>query len=75
MTLKQGRLLLWLEMRSLCSSISHIHSINPHLADSFTAVSWELEMLTLAILPSSNVDCRDSDVEGMDLFGNLVVRQ
>src|SRR6266851_4960810 len=74
-TLERGRSLLWSEMRGLRSSIDQIHSIDPHLADNFTAVSRELETLTLAISPSSNVDDRDSDVEGMDQFGHLVVRQ
>src|SRR5713101_7479031 len=73
-TLERGRSLLWSEMRGLRSSIDQIR-IDPHLADNFAAVSRELETLTLAILPSSNVDCRDSDVEGMDPFGHLVVRQ
>ncbi len=65
-------------MRSLCSSINQIHSIDPHdLADNFTAVSRELETLTLAILPSSNVDgshCT-SNIDAMDPFGHLVLRQ
>jgi len=74
-TLERGRSLLWSEMRGLRSSIDQIRSIDPHLADNFTAVSRELETLTLAISPSTNVDNRDSDVEGMDPFGHLVVRQ
>jgi len=74
-TLERGRSLLWSEMRGLRSSIDKIRSIDPHLADNFAAVSRELETLTLAISPSSNVDDRDSDVEGMDPFGHLVVRQ
>jgi len=74
-TLERGRSLLWSEMRGLRSSIDQIRSIDPHLADNFTAVSRELETVTLAISPSSNVDGRDSDVEGMDSFGHLVVRQ
>ena len=61
-------------MRGLRSSIDQIRSIDPHLADNFAAVSRELETLTLAISPSSNVNGRDSDVEGMDPFGHLVVR-
>jgi CHAT domain-containing protein len=73
-TLERGRSLLWSEMRGLRSSIDQIHSIDPHLADNFAAVSRELETLTLAISPSSNVDGRDGDVEGTDPFGNLVVR-
>jgi len=74
-TLERGRSLLWSEMRGLRSSIDQIRSIDPHLADNFAAVSRELETLTLAISPSSNVDGTDSDVEGMDPFGHLVVRQ
>jgi CHAT domain-containing protein len=74
-TLERGRSLLWSEMRGLRSSIDQIRSLDPYLADNFAAVSRELEMLTLAISPGSNIDGRDSDVEGMDPFGHLVVRQ
>jgi hypothetical protein len=74
-TLERGGSLLWSEMRGLRASIDQIRSIDPHLADNFTAVSRELETLTLAISPSSNVDGRDSDVDGTDPFGHLVVRQ
>jgi CHAT domain-containing protein len=75
-TLERGRSLLLSEMRGLRSSIHHIRSIDPHLADNFAAVSRELETVTLAISPKSiNVDGRDSDVDGMDPFGHLVVRQ
>ncbi len=74
-TLERGRSLLWSEMCGLHSSIDQIHSTDPHLADNFAAVSRELEMLTLAISPSSNVDSTDSDIEGMDPFGYIVVWQ
>jgi len=74
-TLERGRSLLWSQMRGLRSSIDQIRSIDPHLADNFAVVSRDLETLTLAISPSSNVDGRDSDVDGMDPFGHLVVQQ
>jgi CHAT domain-containing protein len=74
-TLERGRSLLWSEMRGLRSSTDQIRSIDPHLADNFAAVSRELETLTLGISPSSNVDGTDSDVDGMDPFGHLVVQQ
>jgi CHAT domain-containing protein len=74
-TLERGRSLLWSEMRGLRFSIDQIRSIDPHLADNFAAVSRELETVTLPVSSSSNVYGRDSNVEGMDRFGNLVVRQ
>ncbi len=53
--------------------IDQIRSVGPHLADHFAAVNRGLETLTLAILPESNVDSRDSDIDGIDPFGHLVV--
>ncbi len=74
-TLEQGRSLLWSEMRGLRTTINQIRLANPHLADNFAAVSRELETVTLAVSPKSNVGSRDSDIDGMDPFGHLVVRQ
>jgi CHAT domain-containing protein len=74
-TLERGRSLLWSEMRGLRTSIDQIRFVDPHLADNFAAVSRELEALTLAMSPKDNVDDSDSDIDGMDPFGDLVVRQ
>jgi len=74
-TLERGRSLLWSEMRGLRSSMDQIRSTDPHLADIFTAVNRKLETVTLAVSPKRNVDGRNSDVDGMDPFGHLVVRQ
>ena len=57
------------------TTLDRIRFIDPHLADNFTAVSRELETLTLALSPKSNVDSRSSDIDGMDPFGGLVMRQ
>ncbi len=74
-TLERGRSLLWSEMRGLRTSLDQIRFVDTHLANNFAAVGRELEALTLAILPKSNVDGRDSDIDGVDPFGHLVVRQ
>ena len=67
--------MLWSEMRGLRTSINQIRLVDPHLADNFATINRKLEMLTLDISPNNNVDGRDSDIEGMDPFGHLVVRQ
>jgi len=76
-TLERGQGLLWSEMRGLHTSLDQIHSIDPHLADNFATINQELEMVTLAILLKSNVDDRasTSDIDAVDPFGGLVVRQ
>jgi CHAT domain-containing protein len=74
-TLEGGRSLLWSEMRGLRSSIDQIRFVNPHLADNFAAINREIESVTLAISPKSDVDGRDGDIDAVDPFGALVVRQ
>jgi CHAT domain-containing protein len=61
-------------MRGLRTSIDQIRFVDPHLADNLATVNSQLETLTLASLPKNNVDGQDSDVDGMDPFGHLVVQ-
>ncbi len=74
-TLERGRALLWSEMRGLRTSLDQVRSVDPHLADNFATINRELETVTLAISSKSNVDGRDSDIDAVDPFGHLVVRQ
>src|SRR6266851_4221783 len=74
-TLERGRALLWSEMRGLRTSLDQIRFLDPRLADDFATVNLELEKLTLAISPKSNLDGRDRDIDGIDPFGDLVVRK
>ena len=74
-TLERGRALLWSEMRGLRTSLDQIRSVDLHLADNFATINRELETVTLAISPKSNVDGRESDIDAVDPFGHLVVRQ
>ena len=74
-TLEQGRVLLWSEMRGLRTSIHKLRAADPHLADKFAAVNRDLELLTLTSSLDGSVDIRHGDIEGMEPFGNLVMRQ
>ncbi len=74
--LERGRALLWAEMRSFDVPLyGQLCVVDPHLADNFVAVNRELEMLTLTISPNINDNGVDDGLEGMDLFGRLVVRK
>jgi len=74
-TLERGRALLWSEMRGLRTSIDQITLVDPHLADEFATINRELETLTFAFAPNDDAYVGSSDDEGMDSFGQLVVRQ
>ena len=73
--LEQGRALLWSEMRGLRTSIDKLRAADSHLADKFAAVNRDLEALTLTSSLNGNVDIRRGDIEGVEPFGHLVVRQ
>jgi CHAT domain-containing protein len=62
-------------MRGLRTSINQIRLVDPHLADDFATINRKLEMLTLDISPNYNADGRDSGIDAMDPFGDVVVRQ
>ena len=70
--LERGRALIWSEMRGFRTSI-HRLVFAPQLAEEFTVVNRELEMLTTSVSPDID-DNRHEDGEGMDKFGRLVVR-
>ena len=72
--LERGRGLLWSQMRGLRTSIDQIRSVDSNLADKFSAVSRELETLTLAVTPNNSVD-GNNDLEGMDPYGHTVIRK
>ena len=74
-TLERGRALLWSEMRGLRTSIDQIRLADSRLADKYAAVNGQIESLTFAFSPATDVDGRDSDTGGMDPFGRLVVQQ
>jgi len=73
-TLERGRALLWSEMRGLRTSIDQIRLAGSNLADNFSTVNQELEILTIAISLSNNVD-GINDLKGMDPYGHSVVRK
>jgi CHAT domain-containing protein len=74
-TLERGRALLWSEMRGLRTSIDRIRLADFSLAETFAAVNRNLEALTLAFSSNNHVDGAGGDLEGMDPYSHLVVRQ
>ncbi|KAI0293090.1 hypothetical protein BC826DRAFT_1016877 [Russula brevipes] len=74
--LEQGRALLWSEMRGFRTSIDQLHAVDPHLAEEFTVINRNLEILTMSIFPGGGKGDGDRvEGEGMDLFGPLVMQQ
>jgi len=73
-TLERGRGLLWSQMRGLRTSIDQIRLADSNLADKFSAVSREIETLTLAVTLNNNVD-GINDLEGMDPYGHSMMRK
>ena len=69
-TLERGRVLLWSEMRGLCTSMDQIRLADSNLADKFSAVNHELETLAFSLNTH-----RDNDFEGMDPYGHGVMRK
>jgi CHAT domain-containing protein len=74
-TLERGRTLLWSEMRGLRTSIDRISLADSGLAENFAAINRDLEALTLAFSSQNDAGGRDGNLEGMDPFGHLVIRQ
>ena len=72
--LERGRALIWSELRGLRTSINQL-PVNSHLAKDFTAVSRELETLTISIAPGTVMNDKDAhkDSKGTDKFGRLLV--
>jgi len=61
-TLEQGRALLWSEMHGLRTSSHQLRAEFPILADCFTTINRELEVLTTSPSPSGNVDIDNWEV-------------
>jgi len=74
-TLERGRALIWSEMRGLRSSIDQLRASDPDVADKLIAINQDLEDLTLTLAQNDYGDGREEDLEGVDPFGRLVVRQ
>jgi len=74
-TLERGRALIWSEMRGLRSSIDQLRASDSDLADKFATINQDLEVLTLTFAQNNYDDGGEEDLEGMDPFGRLVVRQ
>jgi hypothetical protein len=76
--LEHGRALLWSEMRGLRTSIDRLRAADPGLADRFSAVNQELELLTTSTSSNGNVGMDDGELEGdewMAQFPGLMVKQ
>ena len=73
-TLETGRGLLWSEMRGLRPSMGQIRLADSNLADKFSAVNQELEILTLNFSLNNSVD-GNNVLDGMDPYGHGVVRK
>ena len=73
-TLERGRGLLWSEMRGLRTSIDQIRLVDSSLADKFSAVNRELEILTLTFSPNDNA-IGHNNIEGMDPYGHSIMRK
>ena len=61
--LEQGRALLWSEMRGFRTSTDRLRAADPDLADRFTAINEELEMLTTSAPPNGSVGMNDGEFE------------
>ncbi|KAI9453685.1 CHAT domain-containing protein [Lactarius psammicola] len=77
-TLERGRALLWSEMRGLRTSTDQLHAANPALAERFTAVNRNLEMMTMSVAQCENTVTGEGEAgnhEGIDTFGRLLLQQ
>jgi hypothetical protein len=60
--LEHGRALIWSEMRGLRTCTSQLRAVDPVLADRFTAINRELEIVTTSALPPG-MDGEDPESE------------
>jgi hypothetical protein len=77
-TLEQGRALLWSEMRGLRTSTDQLRAADPVLADRFTAINQELEILTTSALSNGRVGTDGGEFEGDEWvaqFAGLMAKQ
>ena len=78
--LEHGRALLWSEMRGLRTSTDRLRASDPVLADRFTTINRELEVLTTSPSSGANVKLGLDHIEsqnygGMEQLHPLMVKQ
>ena len=69
--LEHGRALLWCEMRGLRTSIDQLRAADPLLAERFTAINQELEILTTSASSNANTGMADGGLEGDKWTGQI----
>ena len=75
-TLEQGRVLLWSEMRGLRTSTDRLRAADPAIAEKFSVISQQLEVLTTSALNwSLGSDNGDFESERMGQLSGLMERQ
>ena len=77
-TLEQGRALLWSEMRGLRTSTDQLRAANPLLAERFTAINHDLEIMTTSASSDGSAGMGDGSPEGdewMEQLPGLMKRQ
>jgi hypothetical protein len=72
-TLEQGRALLWSEMHGLRTSTDQLRTADPDLAEKFTAINKEIEILTTSASSDRNVGTDDDG--WMAQLSDLIVKQ
>ena len=76
--LEHGRALIWSEMRGLRTSTDRIRAVDPVLADRFTAINQELEIVTTSALSDGNTEMDGEGSEGdewTEKYSGLMNRQ
>jgi hypothetical protein len=77
-TLEQGRALLWSEMHGLRPSTDQLRTTDPDLAEKFTAINKEIEILTTSASLDRNMGTDDGGFDGdgwMAQLSDLIVKQ
>jgi hypothetical protein len=75
-TLERGRGLLWSEMRGFRTSIDHLSTVDPSLAETFAGVNRDLESLTTSDPQGLMVDnCEVKGDERTGEFGRIAKKQ
>ena len=77
-TLEQGRALLWSEMHGLRTSTNQLWIVDPDLAERFTAINKEIEILTTSASSDRNIGIDDGTFDGdgwMAQLSGLMAKQ
>ncbi|KAN0128200.1 CHAT domain containing protein [Lactarius tabidus] len=77
-TLERGRTLFWSELGGFRIPMTQLIEEDPSLAERFTEINHELEVLTVSIAPSGRPDFEGAISPGVELtdpFGLLVLKQ